>query len=487
MNSCLDESVGTMLPQVGLNGQILKREDYVTEWDNSMNSADTDNVDIDYVSKDTYFLLTSINKMKYKLFATRLLPFTEDNYVKEFDIIRNLISLEKKLRDVISRSSDNTKAAIESIIGKDVKERNDAINRLITAINVQDIKATGVATLTLIKANLLHNNDAEFIEDETENYIRIYNADYDLDFLSKEDLISRYPLCRKSIDKYVEVFNHIVNMASNINDNKEYIYSFEKENDDTILLVGCALLEVIEVSSIKELLPLYKDTVIGKYNRILSINEENNPYKNNITVECSRCPKTGNFYIHLIMKVDITTIEEVNDDEYIEGRVADIVDDIKDYFVGEKPKTNDLENPKKLTIWNGGYSKVVDNDIVEKNDLIYKSRENIIRIKKLKERIKLAEKEYKKTGDNKLKNMITGYKNEISKREKDIEKYKERLLKVYKYKFTESVDDTENISSDEKSDNNSKFIVASEALEDNLSIDECYDLMASAVTDEYLK
>jgi len=56
----MDESVGEMLPQVGLDGQPLTREYYIKEWENG---SDIDNNSIDYISNDTRILLSSINEI----------------------------------------------------------------------------------------------------------------------------------------------------------------------------------------------------------------------------------------------------------------------------------------------------------------------------------------------------------------------------------------------------------------------------------------
>lgn len=326
-----DESVGTMLPQVDINGVPLGKEEFIREWDESGDVVDPDDsVPVDYISSETQFLLSSINKMKYKLYAVRLLPFTHENYVKEFDIVRNLVSLQKKLRSVIAHSSDETKRAIEYVTNVGTKERNKDIDRLMNAINVQEIKATGVATSTIIKANALYNNDAKFIERDTKNIIKPFNRDYELELLSTEELERDYPVGKKLTDEYVEVFNHLVNLASNT-DSKGYITSFEKEDDDSLLILGCRLLEVIPVEGVKNYLSLYKDVVIGKYDRICDIIDENNTKKYQIQVECSRCPKTGNFCIYLIMKANIITGEEHHGEEFNESYMAD--ESVSEYTV----------------------------------------------------------------------------------------------------------------------------------------------------------
>ena len=339
MNPYLDESVGTMLPQVDINGIPLTKEVFIKEWDESGDVVLDEPSSLDYISSETQFLLSSINKMKYKLYAVRLLPFTYENYVKEFDIVRNLISLQKKLRSVIAHSSDETKSAIEYVTNVGTKERNKDINRLLTAIDVQDIKATGVATNTMIKANLLYKNDAKFIERDTKNIIRPFNRDYELELLTTDILERDYPIGKKLAEEYVEIFNHLVNLASNV-ESDGYITSFEKEDDDSLLILGCRLLEMIPVEGVKNYLSVYKDTVIGKYDRICDIVDENNSKKHEIQVECCRCPKTGNFYIYLIMKANIITDEEHHGEEYNESYMAD--ENTSDYSVNipeYKPNT----------------------------------------------------------------------------------------------------------------------------------------------------
>lgn len=325
-----DESVGTMLPQVDINGVPLTKEVFIKEWDESGDVVIDEPSSLDYISSETQFLLSSINKMKYKLYAVRLLPFTHENYVKEFDIVRNLISLQKKLRSVITHSSDETKRAIEYVTNVGTKERNKDIDRLMIAINVQEIKATGVATSTMIKANALYNNDAKFIERDTKNIIKPFNRDYELELLSTEELERDYPVGKKLADEYVEIFNHLVHLASNV-ESKGYITSFEKEDDDSLLILGCRLLEVIPVEGVKNYLSLYKDVVIGKYDRICDIIDENNTKKYQIQVECSRCPKTGNFCIYLIMKANIITGEEHHGEEFNESYMVD--DSVSEYTI----------------------------------------------------------------------------------------------------------------------------------------------------------
>lgn len=441
MNPYLDESVGTMLPQVDINGVPLTKEYFVKEWDESGDVDDpSEHGSVDYISSDTQFLLSSINKMKYKLYAVRLLPFTEENYIKEFDIVRNLVSLQKKLRSVIAQSSDNTKSAIEYVINVGTKERNKDIARLMNAIDVQDIKATGVATNTMIKANLLYKNDAKFIERETKNIIKPFNRDYELELLSTEELERDYPVGKKITDEYVEIFNHVVNVASNIKESNGYITSFEKEDDDSLLILGCSLLDMIPVDGVKNFLSVYKDTVIGNYNRIIDTVNQNKANKPEIRVECCRCPKTGNFYIYLIMKANIITGEEHHGKEFSEGVFADVVDDAKRFFTDDyKVKRNDLENPYEYS-YDGTYTSgyVVNTHIQEKNMLILNTRWYIIKLKTVNDRLAKAKDLFNKTGNKKYQKDITRYEKDITKLEKGIADNKERLKKVYKYIFTES-------------------------------------------------
>ena len=440
MNPYLDESVGTMLPQVDINGVPLTKEYFVKEWDESGDVEDpSEHGSVDYISSDTQFLLSSINKMKYKLYAVRLFPFTEENYIKEFDIVRNLVSLQKKLRSVIAQSSDNTKSAIEYVINVGTKERNKDIARLMNTIDVQDIKATGVATNTMIKANLLHKNDAKFIEIDTKNIIKPFNQDYELELLSTEELERDYPVGKKIADEYVEIFNHVVNVASNLRESNGYITSFEKEDDDSLLILGCSLLEMIPVDGVKNFLSVYKDTVIGNYNRILDTVNQNKANKPEIRVECCRCPKTGNFYIYLIMKANIITNEEHHGKEFSEGVFADVVDDAKRFLTDKREvKTNDLENPIRYTVHNGGFGYIVDKQVQEKNNLIVNIRWCIMKLQVVNDRLSEASELFNKTGNIKYKKDIVRYEKDIANLEKKIADNKERLQKVYKYIFTES-------------------------------------------------
>ena len=94
-----------------------------------------------------------------------------------------------------------------------------------------------------------------------------------------------------------------------------------------MLILGCRLLEVIPVEGVKNYLSVYKDVVIGKYDRICDMIDENNTKKYQIQVECSRCPKTGNFCIYLIMKANIITGEEHHGEEFNDN------DTVSDYTV----------------------------------------------------------------------------------------------------------------------------------------------------------
>ena len=443
-----DESVGTMLPQVDINGVPLGKEEFIRDWDESGDIVDPDDsVPVDYISSETQFLLSSINKMKYKLYAVRLLPFTHENYVKEFDIVRNLVSLQKKLRSVIAHSSDETKRAIEYVTNVGTKERNKDIDRLMNAINVQEIKATGVATSTMIKANALYNNDAKFIERDTKNIIKPFNRDYELELLSTEELERDYPVGKKLTDEYVEVFNHLVNLASNT-DSKGYITSFEKEDDDSLLILGCRLLEVIPVEGVKNYLSLYKDVVIGKYDRICDIIDENNTKKYQIQVECSRCPKTGNFCIYLIMKANIITGEEHHGEEF------DNPEYTREFVNPLKIKTDDLD---KDTVRVTPIGLAINSNGANKNFYIFRTR--------------------------KFKMEVDQYKNKIEKIERSIKDFEAkidknvRILKdSYDYTFTES--------SPYDSDIDMMGLNAfAEAMEDNMSTDYCYDILLESMSD----
>ena len=491
MNPYLDESVGTMLPQVDINGVPLSKEYFVKEWDESGDVEDpSEQTSVDYISSETQFLLSSINKMKYKLYAVRLLPFTEENYVKEFDIVRNLVSLQKKLRSVIAQSSDNTKSAIEYVTNVGTRERNKDIERLLNAIDVQDIKATGVATNTMIKANLLYKNDAKFIEIDTKKIIRPFNKDYELELLPTDELERDYPVGKRIADEYVEVFNHLVHISSNLSESNGYITSFEKEDDDSLLILGCSLLEMISVDGVKNFLSVYKNDVIGKYNRILNIVNENNPKKHEIQVECCRCPKTGNFYIYLIMKANIITGEEHHGEEFSEGVFADVVDDARRLVTDwGSIKTSDLENPTVYTIWGSETRSVIDTHIQEKNILILNTRLCIVKIQTVNNRMAEAKANYSKTGNIKYQKDIARYEKDIERLEKQIENNKERLQKVYKYVFTES-----DIPDDIKGDPTIEYAADipeyerdddafTEAMEDNMSLDYCYEILTESLQD----
>ena len=462
-----DESVGTMLPQVDINGVPLTKEVFIREWDESGDVVDPDDsVPVDYISSETQFLLSSINKMKYKLYAVRLLPFTHENYVKEFDIVRNLVSLQKKLRSVIAHSSDETKRAIEYVTNVGTKERNKDIDRLMNAINVQEIKATGVATSTMIKANALYNNDAKFIERDTKSIIKPFNRDYELELLSTEELERDYPVGKKLADEYVEIFNHLVNLASNT-DSKGYITSFEKEDDDSLLILGCRLLEVIPVEGVKNYLSVYKDVVIGKYDRICDIIDENNTKKYQIQVECSRCPKTGNFCIYLIMKANIITGEEHHGEEF------DNPEYTREFVNPLKIKTDDLD---KDTVRVTPIGLAINSNGANKNFYIFRTRKFKMEVDQLTAKLEDLKSQYEKTHDDKYKNKIEKIERSIKDFEAKIDKNVKILKDSYDYTFTES--------STYDSDIDMMGLNAfAEAMEDNMSTDYCYDILLESMSD----
>lgn len=462
-----DESVGTMLPQVDINGVPLGKEEFIREWDESGDVVDPDDsVPVDYISSETQFLLSSINKMKYKLYAVRLLPFTHENYVKEFDIVRNLVSLQKKLRSVIAHSSDETKSAIEYVTNVGTKERNKDINRLLTAIDVQDIKATGVATNTMIKANLLYKNDAKFIERDTKNIIRPFNRDYELELLTTDILERDYPVGKKLAEEYVEIFNHLVNLASNI-ESDGYITSFEKEDDDSLLILGCRLLEVIPIDGVKNYLSVYKDTVIGKYDRICDIVDENNSKKHEIQVECCRCPKTGNFYIYLIMKANIITDEEHHGEEFDNPEYA------TEFVNPLKVKTDDLD---KDTVRVTPIGLAINSNAANKNFYIFRTRKFKMEVDQLTAKLEDLKSQYEKTNDDKYKNKIEKIERSIKDFEAKIDKNVRILKDSYDYTFTESSIEDSNLDM-------MGLNAFAEAMEDNMSTDYCYDILLEGMSD----
>ena len=373
----MDESVGEMLPQVGLDGQPLTREYYIKEWENG---SDIDNNSIDYISNDTRILLSSINEMKYKLYAIRLRPFTEDNYRKEFDITRNLISLELKLRDVLKRSDENTKDAIDNYMKKKSIERSKDINRLTRVIDDQEIRKDGIALSTLVEANILHNDDPGFIIADTENKSTIPH--YELSLTTTDDIMGKYPVNYKTIMNYIEVFKHISSSSTNLTDSPN-IAIFNRPNN-SILLVGYSLLEKIP-ATFKDTLNKYKSVAIGKYQRIISEVGNNNPYKDEIRVECSRCPKTGSFYIYLIMIHIEYPDSPYEDSDYIESYTYD---------------DNDISYSNKIS------------NIEEEVDM-------------LKNKLEISKKMYYKTGEIGYKNRIQGLTYLIEKKEEELEDTKE--------------------------------------------------------------
>lgn len=373
----MDESVGEMLPQVGLDGQPLTREYYIKEWENG---SDIDNNSIDYISNDTRILLSSINEMKYKLYAIRLRPFTEDNYRKEFDITRNLISLELKLRDVLKRSDENTKDAIDNYMKKKSIERSKDINRLTRVIDDQEIRKDGIALSTLVEADVLHNDDPGFIIADTENKSTIPH--YELSLTTTDDIMGKYPVNYKTIMNYIEVFKHISSSSTNLTDSPNIVI-FNRP-DNSILLVGYSLLEKIP-ATFKDTLNKYKSVAIGKYQRIISEVCNNNPYKDEIRVECSRCPKTGSFYIYLIMIHIEYPDSPYEDSDYIESYVYD---------------DNNTSYSDKISI------------IEEEVDM-------------LKNKLEISKKMYYKTGEIGYKNRIQGLTYLIEKKEEELENTKE--------------------------------------------------------------
>lgn len=372
----MDESVGEMLPQVGLDGQPLTREYYIKEWENG---SDIDNNSIDYISNDTRILLSSINEMKYKLYAIRLRPFTEDNYRKEFDITRNLISLELKLRDVLKRSDENTKDAIDNYMKKKSIERSKDINRLTRVIDDQEIRKDGIALSTLVEADVLHNDDPGFIIADTENKSTIPH--YELSLTTTDDIMGKYPVNYKTIMNYIEVFKHISSSSTNLTDSPN-IAIFNRP-DNSILLVGYSLLEKIP-ATFKDTLNKYKSVAIGKYQRIISEVCNNNPYKDEIRVECSRCPKTASFYIYLIMIHIEYPDSPYEDSDYIESYVYN---------------DNDTSYSNKISI-------------IEEVDM-------------LKNKLEISKKMYYKTGEIGYKNRIQGLTYLIEKKEEELEDTKE--------------------------------------------------------------
>ena len=410
MYPLLDESVGEMIPQVGLNGQPLTKEDYVIEWENA---TDIDDGTIDFISDDNKILLSSINEMKYKLYAVRMLPFTIDNYRKEFDITRNLISLELKLRDVLRRSDEKTKDAIESYNKRKSVERLKDIERLNKAIDIQDIKVHGVSSNTLIKDDLLYNGDPAFIISDSNKNVEIPN--YELSETSTDEVMGEYPVNYKTIMNYIDVFNHIGNSVSNVNKpNSTYIFN---RPDGSLLLVGYKLLEEIP-ASFKDALNKYKSVAIGKYDRIISEVSSNNPYREEIIVDCCRCPKTGSFYIYLIMRHIEYPDDPYDDGDYIES-----------------------------------YDVTKNNKISNKVELIQEEVDN------LKHKLELSKKMYYETGDIGYSNRIIGLTYKLEKKEEELEDAKEEEKKSSEDgddKTTDNSKDTSKTTDDNssESDNN---------------------------------
>ena len=400
----MDESVGEMLPQVDLNGQPLTREYYIKEWENG---SDVDNGSIDYISDDTRILLSFINDMKYKLYAIRLRPFTEENYRKEFDITRNLISLELKLRDVLKRSDENTKDAIDDYMRKKSIERSKDINRLNRVIDDQEIRKDGIALSTLVEADVLHNDDPGFIIADTENKSTIPH--YELSLTTTDDIMGKYPVNYKTMMNYIEVFKHISSSSTNLTDSPNIVI-FNRP-DNSILLVGYSLLEKIP-ATFKDTLNKYKSVAIGKYQRIISEVLNNNPYKDEIRVECSRCPKTGSFYIYLIM-IHI---------EYPDSPYED-----NDYIESYTYNDNNTSYSNKISL------------IEEEVDM-------------LKNKLEISKKMYYKTGEIGYKNRIQGLTYLIEKKEEELGDTKEEEKNSKDSNDDSNTSDNNNNSDESNSD-----------------------------------
>lgn len=394
----IDEAVGTMLPQVGLDGLPLTKEDYIKDLNDGIDNTYEESESIDYISSETQFILSEINKMKTKLYACRQLPFTLDNYRKEFDITRNLIGLRRKLLAVLKTSSDETKRAIDEINRLKSIERAKDISKLDFIIDSQDIKMYGLSIKTLIEASVLHNNDADFVLNDLNKKLKVFNRSFDISFLSTEELETKYPNIKNKIGAHVEAFNHLLNMTSK-SDKEELVLSFDA--GDVILLAGCKLLSYIPADT-KNILSVYRNTVIGEYERILEIVERENPYKKDISVVCCRCPIKGDFYIYLILR-----------DKF--------------YKSDEEDTTTPYDEPAIIEKSEDMPSELKQADVLRGE------------VEELRKNLDLATEQYKKTGDKKFSNRIEGLSNKLKKKESELDKL-EKDLDDYNKSITEAAD-----------------------------------------------
>lgn len=364
------EHVGCMLPQIGLDGEAITKNEYITEFCDNIDNLYCNDGPIDFISDDTLGLLKMIENNKIKLFAVRLSDISKENYLKEFDITRNLVSLIKKLNSVIKTSSTSTLIQIRNYQVQLKYKRKDILNRLILDFFRKTDRIGVVSNYSLLLKKL--NNLKDNIE-------LVNNSD-----IVKENLPIRFKnIYSLNIDNY----RHIINLVSRDVSPVINIDIVEEDNvNKTINILACNILYRSGEIKSSEVLPTYK-LVLPIYDDI--INKAGN-LPDPISIDSYRDPDNNEFFIYITLRLQFNGNEleyDEDDDDYIESVIV------------KEEMSSEL---KQADVQRGEVA-----DIARK--------------------IELAKIQFNKTGERKYENMINGLEYKLNKAKSKVDNIEDKL------------------------------------------------------------